>query len=178
MAPATARTKRATTNPRSAFPILRMSLLGILLLTTLRLIPDGVLCLCRRLIHRSAWKANSANFALARLPEGAGLYLELLRPEGLPEPLPGGLHELRMAHVLAGLLPGEVAAHVVLLERLLEGHLALVHAVDEVAHDLLLALGEGRGLRAAEEPLPEGRSLAHIGPQLLLVLAPCPWTRS
>src|SRR5215212_8698275 len=51
-----ARTKRTTTNPRSAFPIRRMILLDVLLLTTLRLIPDGVSCLCRRLIHRSAWR--------------------------------------------------------------------------------------------------------------------------
>ena len=98
---------------------------------------------------------------------GRQLDPELLGPEGLPEPLPGGLHELGMAHDLPYLLPGEVAAHVVLLERLLQGHVALVHALDEVAHDLLLALGEGRGVRAAEEPLPEGRSFAHIGPQLL-----------
>jgi hypothetical protein len=119
------------------------------------------------LIHRSTWEGRSPNFAPRAFSEVAGLYLELLGPEGLPEPLPGGLHELGMAHDLADLLPGEVAAHVVLLERLLKGHVALVHAVDEVAHDLLLALGEGGGFRAAEEPLPEGRSLAHIGPNLL-----------
>src|SRR4028118_621983 len=56
MAPATARTKRAPTNPRSAFPILRMFLLAVLLLTTLRLIPNWILCLWRRLIHPSAWR--------------------------------------------------------------------------------------------------------------------------
>src|SRR5215211_7177933 len=55
-----ARTKRTTTDPRSAFPIRRMILLDVVLLTTLRLIPNEVLC--RRLIHRSAWKVNSANF--------------------------------------------------------------------------------------------------------------------
>src|SRR5215208_303064 len=39
-----------------------MFLLAVLLLTTLRLISNGVLCLCRRLIHPSAWKGNSPNF--------------------------------------------------------------------------------------------------------------------
>src|SRR5215204_7196088 len=62
MAPATARTKRATTNPRSGLQIRRMILLDVLLLITLRLIPNEVLCMCRRLIHPSAWKMNSANF--------------------------------------------------------------------------------------------------------------------
>jgi nucleotide-binding universal stress UspA family protein len=38
-----------------------MILLDVLLLTMLRLIPNEVLC--RRLIHRSAWKGNSPKFA-------------------------------------------------------------------------------------------------------------------
>src|SRR5215207_8132414 len=58
-----ARTKRATTNPRSGILIRRMSLLAVVLLTTLRLIPNGVPCLCRRPIHPRTWKRNSANFA-------------------------------------------------------------------------------------------------------------------
>ena len=37
-----------------------MILLAVLLLTTLRLISNGFLCLCRRLIHQSAWKEYSA----------------------------------------------------------------------------------------------------------------------
>src|SRR5215210_9207295 len=49
-----ARTKRTTTDHRSTFPICLMILLDVLLLTTLRLIPTEVLC--RRLIHRSAWR--------------------------------------------------------------------------------------------------------------------------
>jgi hypothetical protein len=36
-----------------------MSLLEVLLLTMLRLIPNGVLCLCLRLLHPSAWKGFS-----------------------------------------------------------------------------------------------------------------------
>src|SRR5215208_6556140 len=39
------------TNPRSGLQIRRMILLAVVLLTTLRLIPNGVLCMCRRLIH-------------------------------------------------------------------------------------------------------------------------------
>jgi hypothetical protein len=31
----------------------------LLLLTTLRLMPNGVLCLCQSFIHRGAWKENS-----------------------------------------------------------------------------------------------------------------------
>src|SRR5215213_2738931 len=56
MAPATARTKRTTTNPRSGLQIRRMILLEVRLLTTLRLIPNEVLCFCRTLIHPSAWR--------------------------------------------------------------------------------------------------------------------------
>jgi len=41
-----------------------MIVLEVVLLTTLRLIPNEVLCLCRRLIHPSAWKGDSANFVL------------------------------------------------------------------------------------------------------------------
>jgi hypothetical protein len=77
-----------------------------------------------------------------------------------------------MAHDLPDLLSGEVAAHVVFLERLLQGDVALVHTVDQVPEDLLLALGEGRGFRAAEEPLPKGSSFAHLRllrPRLSLV---------
>ena len=37
----------------------RMILLAVVLLTTLRLIPNEVLCMCRRLMHRIAWKVNS-----------------------------------------------------------------------------------------------------------------------
>src|SRR5215210_3039148 len=59
----TARAKRTTTNPTSAIPIRRMILLAVVLLTTLRLIPNEVLCLCRRLIHPSAWKEYSPKFA-------------------------------------------------------------------------------------------------------------------
>src|SRR5215213_2753927 len=63
IAPATARANRTTTNPRSGLQIRRMILLDVVLLTTLRLIPNEVLCFCRRLIHPSAWKGYSANFA-------------------------------------------------------------------------------------------------------------------
>jgi hypothetical protein len=42
-----------------------------------------------------------------------------------------------------GLLLGAVAAHVVLLEHLLKGRAALVHALDYVLEDPLLPLGEG-----------------------------------
>ena len=57
------------TKPRSAFPIRRMSLLAVLLLITLRLIPNEVLCRCQRLIQRSAWKARSRKFALMEFSE-------------------------------------------------------------------------------------------------------------
>jgi drug/metabolite transporter superfamily protein YnfA len=40
-----------------------MMLLDVVLLITLRLISNGVLCMCLRLIHRSAWKVYSANYA-------------------------------------------------------------------------------------------------------------------
>src|ERR671912_498444 len=62
-----ARTKKATTNPRSGLQIRRMILLDVLLLTTPRLNPNEVLC--RALIHRSAWKVNSANFVLTAFSE-------------------------------------------------------------------------------------------------------------
>ena len=54
------------------------------------------------------------------------------------------------------------------MEGLLQGYVALVHAFDKVAHDLLLALGKGGVVLAAEEPLPKGSSPTH----LLLLLRP------
>src|SRR5215208_4309134 len=47
-----------------------MILLEVRLLTTLRLIPNEVLCFCRTLIHPSAWKGNSAKFAAFRAFSG------------------------------------------------------------------------------------------------------------
>src|SRR5215218_784482 len=70
MAPATARTKRATTNPRSGLQIRRMILLAVVLLTTLRLIlKGGPVLVPKAFIHRSAWKGCSANFALRGFSE-------------------------------------------------------------------------------------------------------------
>ena len=71
-----------------------------------------------------------------------------------------------MAHDLADLILGAVAAHVVLLQRLLKGRTDLVHALDYVLEDPLLPLEEGAPL-AAEEALPEGLSLAPPGRRLL-----------
>jgi hypothetical protein len=72
----------------------------------------GVLGSSLMLGIRSAYRAISSNraegcasnFARRGFSEVAGLYLELLGPEELPEPLPGGLHELGVAHDLADLL--------------------------------------------------------------------------
>jgi hypothetical protein len=74
-----ARTKRTTTDHRSTFPIRRMILLDVLLLTTLRLIPNEVLC--RRLIHRSAWKGYSAKlgFRFTEFSEVGGVLRSWLR---------------------------------------------------------------------------------------------------
>lgn len=54
-------------------------------------------------------------------PGGGGLYPELLRPEGLPQPLPRGPDEGRVVDDPSDLLPGAVAAHAVLLEHLRRG---------------------------------------------------------
>jgi hypothetical protein len=90
------------------------------------------------------------------------LKLEPLRSERLPEPCPGGLDELRIAYDLPDLRLGAVATHVIFLEYLLQGRIALVHAFDDVPEDPLLALRERRGFRATEEPLPKGSSLADL----------------
>src|SRR5215213_9542929 len=59
-----------------------MSLLDVVLLTTLMLISNGVSCLCRRPIHRSAWKVNSGKLAstilyklLPERPPGRAIHL-------------------------------------------------------------------------------------------------------
>src|SRR5215204_1013391 len=64
----------ATVNPAKPEAITSVALtsglsggssLGCWWLTTPRLIPNEVLCMCRRLIHRSAWKVNSRKYAVA-----------------------------------------------------------------------------------------------------------------
>jgi hypothetical protein len=90
------------------------------------------------------------------------LGLELLRAERLPQLLPGGPNELGAPDDLLYLRAGAVAEHVLFLEHLLEGR-ALVSAADDVAEDLLLALGERGGFPAAQEPLPQRPSLGYVG---------------
>jgi hypothetical protein len=53
------------------------------------------------------------------------------------------------------------------LEYLLQGHIALVHAFDDVPEDPLLTLGQRRGFRATEVSLPKGSSLADLDLRLL-----------
>ena len=65
------------------------------------------------------------------------LEFELVRPERLSEPFPGGLDELGAAHDLLKLGPGGVAAHVLFPEHLLERGV-LVYTLDDVLEDLLL----------------------------------------
>src|SRR5918998_5419059 len=78
-----ARTKRTTTDHRSTFPIRRMILLDVLLLTTLRLIPNEVLC--RRLIHPSAQKRSACRKTPSRrfLPPLQGPHASFLSRFGL-----------------------------------------------------------------------------------------------
>jgi hypothetical protein len=65
-----------------------------------------------------------------------------------------------MAYDLLDLPLGAVAAHVVFLEHLAQGHV-LVYAPDHVVEDLLLTLGEGGGSRAAQKFSPKGSLLAY-----------------
>ena len=93
---------------------------------------------------------------------GSGrLELELVRPERLSKAFSGCPDELGAVDDLRYLGLGAVATHVFFLEHLLEGHV-LAYAADDVLEDVLLALRERGGSRAAEEPLPKRPTLAHV----------------
>jgi hypothetical protein len=69
--------------------------------------PYGVLCLCQSFIHRSAWKGNSANFALTEFSEVRGI-LSSRCAQVTRKKLPPG-HLLPQEHVgvlAGGALPG------------------------------------------------------------------------
>src|ERR687890_2228562 len=108
-----ARTKKATTNPRSGLLIRRMILLDVLLLTTPRLNPNEVLC--RALIHRSARKVNSANFVLTEFSE-VRARLQKMAPclwwKGMPHL--GSGSGRRRPYVIPQVLDKKVSTHDVL----------------------------------------------------------------
>src|ERR687894_686585 len=89
------------------------------------------------------------------------LELELVRPERFSKAFSGCPDELGAVDDLRYLGLGAVATHVFFLEHLLEGHV-LAYAADDVLEDVLLALRERGGSRAAEEPLPKRPALAHV----------------
>src|SRR5829696_2138277 len=127
-------------------------------------------------------ESSEASPRRRRSPRPA-LELELVRAERLSQLLPGGLDELGAGDDPLHLGLGGVAAHVLLLDYLLEGDV-LAHPLDGVLEDLLLALRERRASSSAEKPLPEGSLLAHVlssspSPPTTMILPPEPgWTQS
>ena len=77
-----------------------------------------------------------------------------------------GMDELGVSNDLVYLVVRAVATHVGLLKYVVEVG-SLINAVDDVAEDLLLALGTGSSLTTKLQPFPEGALFRDVNYLLL-----------